>query len=374
MTTTDLSFQVSEEGGDLVIELAGSLDTGTSPGLSARLDGLDLDGGRRLILDLGRLDRIDSTGVAVILDARERLGSRGVDLRLRGASDRVRKVFSLTMARLSELAEEAPARFWDPVSMAGEAAVQVKRRLVETVVQAGETAYWILVAPFRGKGGIRFGATLHQITLIGADAIPIVSLIALLIGLIMGMQAAHQLRQFGASIFVANLVGVATTRELGPFITAILVAGRSGSAVAAEIGTMMVTEEIDALRTMGLNPVRYLVVPRILALTIAVPLLAVIASLVAIFGGMLIGIFNLQLSFNSYVEQTLQAVELGDFMTGVVKAVIFGAIIGNVGVFEGFHVRGGAEGVGRATTQAVVTSIFLIIVADAIFTAIFFFV
>jgi phospholipid/cholesterol/gamma-HCH transport system permease protein len=373
MSVSDFNLHTSKEAGSLVFELEGALDTSTSPGLSSVLDNMEVNDERQFILDLDRLERIDSTGVAVILDARERLAEQGVELRLRGGSERIRKVFKLTMARIGELVEEAPEHFWDPISSAGEAAVHFKQRLVETAVQLGEIAYWILAAPFRGQQ-IRIAATTRQITLVGADAIPIISLIALLIGLIMGMQAAHQLRQFGASIFVANLVGVATTRELGPLITAILVAGRSGSAIAAELGTMVVTEEIDALRTMGLNPIRYLVVPRVLALAIAVPLLAVLANLIAIFGGMLIGVFNLGLSFNSYFNQTIQAVELIDFMTGIVKALIFGLIIGNVGVFEGLHVRGGAEGVGRATTQAVVTSIFLIIIADAIFTALFFFV
>ena len=375
MTITEaheLTVHPTEEASRLVLELGGALDNETSPGLATRLGEIELAGRRELVLDLSRLDRIDSTGVAVILEAREHLAVKGVGIKLRHASEQVRRVFALTLARAGELEEESPARFWDPVSIAGEAVFQVKRRIVESTTQVGDIAYWILIAPFRGHR-IRFGAMADQLALMGADAIPIVSLIAFLIGLIMAMQSAHQLRQFGATIFVADLVGIATTRELGPFITAIVVAGRSGSAIAAEIGTMVVTEEIDALRTMGLNPTRYLVVPRCLALAIALPCLAVIADLVAIFGGMVIGVLNLGLSFHTYFNQTLQAIYVSDFLTGILKAGVFGVVIANVGVFEGFHVQGGAEGVGRATTQAVVASICLIIVADAVFTALFYF-
>jgi phospholipid/cholesterol/gamma-HCH transport system permease protein len=156
-------------------------------------------------------------------------------------------------------------------------------------------------------------------------------------------------------------------------VTAIVVTGRSGSAVAAELGTMLVSEELDALRTMGLNPMRYLIVPRILAMAICMPILAAIANVVAIFGGMIIGVFHLGISASAYYNQTMQAIQLSDLVTGLVKSLVFGIVIGNVGVFEGLHVRGGAESVGRATTQSVVTSIFLIIITDAIFTALFYF-
>lgn len=375
MTDQELTLKTRAEGESLVVELGGSLDTGTSPILSRELSTLAADGarGRRLVLDLAALTYVDSAGVAVILDARERFAMEGIDLRLRGASERVRKVFALALARADELVPEAPAQFWDPVGAAGEAALRLKEQARDTVVQVGEVAHAMLVAPLRGQP-IRFADTMQQLALIGVNAVPIVSLIALLMGLILGMQSAHQLRQFGATLFIADLVGVATTRELGPLITAIVVAGRSGSAIAAEIGTMVVTEEIDALRTMGLHPTRYLFVPRILAVTIAVPLLAVISNTISILGGMLIGVVHLGIGPQTYLDRTVQALVMDDVVTGLVKAMVFGLLIGNVGVYEGYHVRGGAEGVGRATTQSVVSAIFLIIVADAVFTAIFYFV
>jgi phospholipid/cholesterol/gamma-HCH transport system permease protein len=375
MTDQELILNTRAEGESLVVELGGSLDTGTSPILSRELSALAADGarGRRLVLDLAALTYVDSAGVAVILDARERFAQEGIDLRLRGASERVRRVFALALARADELVPEAPAQFWDPVGAAGEAALRLKEQARDTVVQVGEVSHAMLVAPFHGQP-IRLADTVHQLLLIGVNAMPIVSLIALLMGLILGMQSAHQLRQFGASLFIADLVGVATTRELGPLITAIVVAGRSGSAIAAEIGTMVVTEEIDALRTMGLHPIRYLFVPRILAVTVAVPLLSVMANTIAILGGLLIGVVHLGIGPQTYFDRTVQALVMDDVVTGLVKAMVFGVIIGNVGVYEGYHVRGGAEGVGRATTQSVVSAIFLIIVADAVFTAIFYFV
>ena len=372
MPNTELDLRLNEESGQLVLALAGTLDSESSPDLAARFDDLPVDGHSRLVVDLSDLKRIDSTGVAVILEGRERLKEQGVDVKLRGAKPQVRKVFSLTLARAEEFVDEAPEQFWDPVSAAGEAVARMEHRIAESMQQFGEVAYWILIAPFR-RQGVRLDATAEQVLRFGASAIPIVSLIALLIGLIMAMQSAHQLRQFGASIFVADLVGIATCRELGPFVTAIVVAGRSGSAVTAELGTMLVSEELDALRTMGLNPMRYLVVPRILAMSICVPILAAIANVIAIIGGLMIGVFHLGISASAYYHQTLQAVQLSDLVTGLVKSLVFGIVIGNVGVYEGLHVRGGSEGVGRATTQSVVTSIFLIIITDAIFTALFYF-
>jgi phospholipid/cholesterol/gamma-HCH transport system permease protein len=372
MPDRELDFRIRQEPQELVVELGGVLDSESAPDLAGRFAELPRNGHRQIILDLARLRRIDSIGVAVILDVREDLAKEGVKLRLRGAIPQVRKVFSLSLARADELSGEEPEQAWDPISAAGEAIARGWQRTEEGIHQCGEVAYWILVAPFKGQMP-RFAATADQVNRFGTSAIPIVALIALLIGLIMAMQSAHQLRQFGAVIFVADLVGISTCRELGPFVTAIVVAGRSGSAVAAELGTMTVSEEIDAIRTMGLNPMRYLVVPRILAMTICTPLLTIIANLIAITGGLLIGVFHLGISASAYMNETLEAVELSDLVTGLVKSVIFGAVIGNVGVFEGLHVRGGSEGVGSATTQSVVTSIFLIIVTDAIFTALFYF-
>jgi phospholipid/cholesterol/gamma-HCH transport system permease protein len=235
-----------------------------------------------------------------------------------------------------------------------------------------DALFWTLIAPWKGRGGVRWKSTIHQMVLIGFNSIPIVATICFFVGLIMAMQAAYQLERFGASIYVADLVGVSMTRELGPLLTAIIVAGRSGSAIAAEIGTMKVNEEIDALKTMGFNPIRFLVVPRLLALLIVLPCLSLIADLVGILGGFFLAVFNLNISFIRYFYQTADALVLKDVITGLVKTFFFATIIAQVGSYQGFIVEGGAEGVGKSTTTSVVTSIFLIIVADLITTMIFY--
>lgn len=235
-----------------------------------------------------------------------------------------------------------------------------------------DTMYWVVVAPVRGKG-LRVRSAVEHFVLFGVDSLPIVSLICFLIGAIMAMQASYQLARFGASIFVANLVGVAATRELAPLMTAILLTGRSGSAIAAEIGTMKVSEEIDALDVMGINPVKFLVVPKFLAMILAIPCLTVLAMFIMILGGYALATGVLGLDSARYIEQTAGALSMKDFATGMVKSLFFAVVICWVGVYRGFQVEGGAEGVGKMTTSSVVTSIFFIILVDLVFTTLFFF-
>ncbi|MGD0694501.1 MAG: ABC transporter permease [Terriglobia bacterium] len=232
--------------------------------------------------------------------------------------------------------------------------------------------YWTYVAPFKGRS-IKWKSSIHQAVLVGVDSIPIVSLISLFTGLVLALQGAYQLRQIGASYLVTALVGVSMTRELGPLMTAIIVAGRSGSAFAAELGTMKVSEELDALEVMGLDRVRYLVVPKFIAMTIMMPCLALIADLAGIVGGGIFEFFQLDQSVATILINNRDALVMRDIWTGLVKSLVFGLIITNVGCHEGFSVRGGAEGVGKATTSSVVISIFLVIFADVIFTAIFYY-
>jgi len=202
--------------------------------------------------------------------------------------------------------------------------------------------------------------------------LPIVCLIAFFVGLIIAMQSAYQLKQFGAIIYVANLTAVSITRELAPLLTAIVITGRSGSAITAEIGTMKVSEEIDALTTMGLNTISYLVVPKTLAMLIMLPCLTIIADFIGILGGYFISIATLDIASIRYVNQTVSALAFKDVFGGLVKSVFFALIIAVIGCYEGLNVEGGAEGVGKSTTKSVVTSIFLIIAADVFFTGLFY--
>jgi phospholipid/cholesterol/gamma-HCH transport system permease protein len=219
---------------------------------------------------------------------------------------------------------------------------------------------------------IRSRAAIEQILRAGYGSLPLVVLICFLIGIIMALQSAYQLRSLGAIDLVPNLVAISMSRELAPLLTAIIVAGRFGSAIAAELGTMKVSQEIDALTVMGLDPVSFLVAPRILALMVSLPLLTVFADVVGILGGLTISTLTLEIGPSRYMAMTIDALVLQDIFTGLVKSVAFAGIIGLIGCHQGLSTRGGAEEVGRATTTAVVRSIVLIIGADLFVTAIFF--
>ncbi len=217
----------------------------------------------------------------------------------------------------------------------------------------------------------RWRPILHNLRSAGFDALPIVGLLSFLLGVVVAYQGADQLRQYGANIFVADLVGLSMLREFAPLITAIIIAGRSGSAYAAQIGTMAVTEEIDAMRTLGMAPLEVLVLPKILALLIALPLLTVFADVLGVFGGMLMARSQLGVGFAEFLERFVKAVSVTAYLIGICKAPVFAAIIAVVGCFQGFRTRGGADSVGRQTTRSVVQSIFLVIVADALFSVAF---
>ena len=235
-----------------------------------------------------------------------------------------------------------------------------------------KAAYWTFVAPFKGQA-LKWRNTLHQMVLAGVNSIPILSLISMFIGVVLALQGAYQLQKLGAAYYVTALVGVSMTRELGPLITAILISGRSGSAFAAELGTMKVSEEIDALDAMGLDAVRYLVVPKYIAMLIMMPCLTILSDLAGILGGGFFEMAQLGQSLSTFVLATRDALVLRDITTGLIKSLVFALVITKVGCYEGLSVKGGAEGVGKATTSSVVVSIFLVILADVIFTAIFYY-
>jgi phospholipid/cholesterol/gamma-HCH transport system permease protein len=232
--------------------------------------------------------------------------------------------------------------------------------------------YWAFISPFKGKP-IRFKASINEMVKAGYNSVPIVAVISFFIGIILAFQAAYQLKRVGALIYVANLVGVSITRELGPIMTAIIVSGRSGSAFAAEIGSMKAAEEVDALISMGINPVRFIVVPKLIALMIMVPALTVFSDFVGITGGFILSTTVLEMHPSNYFHQTINALLIKDIITGLTKAWVFGIIITTVGAYQGFKVEGGAEEVGRRTTSAVVASIFLVIVFDLFFTTLFYY-
>jgi phospholipid/cholesterol/gamma-HCH transport system permease protein len=236
----------------------------------------------------------------------------------------------------------------------------------------GRAAHSAFVAPFQGER-LRMGRAVHQAMAVGVEALPIISLITFFVGTILALQSAYELRKFGALQFVASAVAISMTRELGPLMTAIVVIGRSGSAFAAEIGTMKVSEEIDALETMALDPVRFLVAPKFLAMLLMMPCLTTWADFMGVMGGSVFGVSSAGFTLGSYIRATLDALVMRDIVTGLIKSVMFGLVITAVGCQEGFSTGLGSEQVGRSTTSAVVKSIFLVVIVDLVFTALFYF-
>jgi phospholipid/cholesterol/gamma-HCH transport system permease protein len=226
--------------------------------------------------------------------------------------------------------------------------------------------------PFLGNR-YRWKASVDQMLQIGVNALPMVALMALASGFILAMQGASELRRFGALHYVIDLIAVGFTRELGPLLTAIAVSGRSGSAFAAEVGTMEVTEEIAALRVMAFSPLEFVLTPKYVAALVAVPCLSIVCGVCGIVAGGIFMFFSTHLGFLLYLRYVLTSIALRDVISGMIKSIVFATIIAQVGCLEGFRVRGGPDAVGRSTTAAVVKSTFLVIIADAVFTAIFYF-
>ncbi len=233
---------------------------------------------------------------------------------------------------------------------------------------AGQSFYGLFMPPLKNR------RVLEQAKRAGSDSLPIVSLIGLFIGMIFAFQTAYLMQRLGSEIYIASIVALSMVRELGPIITSLVVAGRVGAAITAEIGSMQVTEQIDALQAMATNPVKYLVVPRFLALSLMLPILTLYADIIGILGGWLICVYKLGIPSRLYMNITFEALKFKDLFTGLSKTIFFGMIIALVSCYEGFNVEGGAEGVGRATTRSVVSSFILIIAADCFFTALFYFV
>ncbi|MEA3305505.1 MAG: ABC transporter permease [Candidatus Omnitrophota bacterium] len=260
----------------------------------------------------------------------------------------------------------------NPVENIGSMIITAGQHTVNVLALLVDIIYWIFVGPFKKKAAKR-ESIFEQMLFVGVKSLVIVFFVALFTGIVIAMQTAPQLASLGAVIYVAGLVAVSITRELAPVLTGLIIAGRVGAAIAAQLGSMKVTEQIEALESMALNPIRFLVVPRFLALIIMLPCLTIFADAVGIFGGWLMGVFNLKINSALYIDTTFRFLTTKDVATGIVKSFVFGAIIALIGCYRGLNTSGGAEGVGESTTSSVVTSFMLIILADCVLTAIFFF-
>lgn len=260
----------------------------------------------------------------------------------------------------------------NPIAAAGRTTINLFHSVTGVLTLFYNTIWWILIGPFKGKAAGR-QSIFQQMVFVGVQSVVIVFFISLFTGIVIAMQSAYQLKQLGAVIYVAPMVSVSMARELGPVFTALVVAGRVGSAIAAELGTMKVSEQIEALETLALDPVRFLVVPRFLALVVMMPCLTILSDLAGILGGLIVGVFNLKINMYRYISFSFDLLTWKDIWTGLVKGVTFGIIIALISCFVGLGTRGGAEGVGKSTTMSVVMSFILIILFDCIITGIFFF-
>jgi len=353
-----------------VVAITGALVKGTVPdlrrALDARVRSADVTG---VEVDLSGVEQIDSAGVALFQVALEQARARGKGLRVTGWSATAEAAFR----QVPEHALVRQARVEPPLLERLGATAMVRWQRFIMLLSLTADTFILTFGGARRTARVRRGAATYEAVRIGVDAMPIVSLIAFLVGVVVALQAAYQLAQFGASIYVANLIAVSMTREMGPLMTAIMIAGRSGAAIAAEIATMKVSEEVDALRSMGLDPVRYSVVPKLIGITITFPLLVCFANLLGIFGGYLVSVIYLDIGSQAYWSQVGDALVLKDVLTGLVKSVFFAWIIVILAAHRGYLAEGGAESVGLVTTESVVAGIFWVIVADAAFSLIFYF-
>ena len=322
-------------------------------------------------IDAAGIDALDTVGAWLLQKYLRRGEGSAAELRgLRPEFLKLQDAVAQQVAGQRAATATLPPAPPSPLEALGRSAAGVLEQAVALLKFVGECALAFascLAHPAR----LRWRPILFNIRSAGLDALPIVGLLSFLLGIVVAYQGADQLRQYGANIFVADLVGLSMLREFAPLITAIIIAGRSGSAYAAQIGTMAVTEEIDAMRTLGIAPLNMLVVPKVIALLIALPLLTLFADLLGVFGGMIMARTQLGVGFPEFIERFVKAVSVTAYLTGIGKAPVFAIIISMIGCFQGFRTQGGADSVGRQTTRSVVQSMFLVIVADALFSIAF---
>jgi phospholipid/cholesterol/gamma-HCH transport system permease protein len=350
-----------ERDGD-TLRVRGPLTADTAAALWRALEAPTARGGE-VVVDLSGVSLLGTAGAAVLAEGSARAHAAGGSVRIAALRPEHEEVLEHVVVAPPRPRRRSPP-FLERLGASAHGAGGDLSRALRLVGRAG----WLAVCSFRRGPRGRVAETLRQLVRIGSDGVPVVVTIALLLGLALAFQAAYQLRQFGASIFVANLVALSVLRELGPVMTAVVVIGRSGSAIAAELGTMVVREEVDALKVMGVDPLQYLVVPRLYAMTVAVPALTVFANIAGILGGLVIGVAYLDISAQAYVNQTLRYVVAGDLLVGMFKSVLFAWVICFVAVAYGLAPKAGPDTVGRATTASVVTSIFLLVVVDTVVT------
>lgn len=323
-------------------------------------------------IDLSKVDTLDTAGAWTIYRTARNLEANGVAVDVVGASEDQAALIDAVRAAETEVPPDEPTgnSFVNMVAHIGQSAIEIAKETADLMGFFGQTlvaAATVVVRPRR----LRATSLFYHMEEVGLNAIPIVGLMSFLIGIVLAFQGASQLQRFGAEVFVVNLVAVSVLREIGVLMTAIIVAGRSGSAFTAQIGSMKVNEEVDAMQTLGLDPMEVLVLPRLFALALTLPLLAFFADIMGLIGGALMAWIALDISPATFIERLRDAISLWSFWVGIIKAPFFAFLIALIGCYEGFQVTGSATSVGQRTTRAVVEAIFLVIVVDAAFSIFF---
>lgn len=320
--------------------------------------------------DLGGITSLDTAGAWLLYRTMTDLDAGGRQLSLLNINEQHQMLLDLVESRSESI--DTPPKPYVPglLESIGRHTGSQLMQYLEFLAFVGKLAI-VSVQLFLRPWRLRWGLVVKELQSAGVNALPIVGLLAFLIGIVIAYQGGIVLRDYGANIYVADIVGLSMVRELAPLITAIIVAGRTGSAYTAQIGTMMVTEEVDALRSIGVAPLELLVVPKMIALVIALPLLTVFADVMGLFGGMIMAGSMLDLNASTFIDRLTEAISMNSYLSGVGKAPVFAVIIAAVGCFQGFRVFGSAESVGRQTTISVVQSIFLVIIVDAAFSVAF---
>lgn len=371
-TTIETKLHLQKADGDqLNVVLRGAWKSGTTlPSITEVAQAIQSDKPARLTFETTEVTAWDS-GLLVFLQKCAELSKKhALEFDDSGILNGPRKLLQLAMA----VPEQEGANH-TPIERSlfykvGSRSIRMADALMEVFTFIGEAM--IALGRFCiGKARFRWSDLMMIIQQCGAEALPIVALISFLVGLILAFVGAVQLLQFGASIYVANLVGLAMVREMGAMMAGIIMCGRTGAAFAAQLGTMKVNEEIDALKSMGLSPMEFLVLPRMIALFLMMPLLVLFADFVGIIGGLVVSLSMLDVTFNQYINQTVEAVDLTNFSTGIIKSVFFGFIVAGSGCLRGMQCGNSSAAVGVAATSAVVTGITLLILADALFAVIF---
>jgi phospholipid/cholesterol/gamma-HCH transport system permease protein len=357
-----------EKGGEIILSPVGRIETESlHTFLEEATTLVNQMNPRKLIVDLSKVGYLDSAGALGLIHLEEMMKSRSVAFQLIHATHEARRILDLVdreaLAATPLAGEATPENVFEEI---GQVCLKICNDFVALMTFLADLLGGLLYS-FLHPRSVRWEDLLFYMWRTGVEGLPIVGLLSFLLGLIIAFMSSLQLKQFGANIYVASLVGVAMVTELGPLMTAIIVAGRSGSAFAAEIGTMKVNEEVDALITMGFDPIRFLAIPKVLAAVLVVPLLTLYSDLFGIAGGMVVGVLGLDLTVNSYLQATMKVITVAMILKSLIKSVFFAALIAGIGCQRGFQVRGGAEEVGSATTSAVVAGIFVIVLTDSAF-------